>query len=194
MRNQITFFIAGFTAGVLTIFLGIASVMFLAFGVGALLFLAIIISVAITRGWSRLIGTSWRYSASFGMFVAAYIVGLFAFLGVMRYSYLVGLPTSTDITQFGADIWLALFAAALFSALCVELAIYFLTNRWSNFYLMRLISAGVVTIALTFASKFLLGEHWSFPSMLFPVGHALFSWTIGAQIFNSAQHGGEPAS
>src|SRR5712675_2298170 len=86
MRHQLAFLIAGLTAGLLTILLGMVSVMFLVFGVGALFFLAVMAAIAITRSWSQLIGGPWRYGAAFGMFVAAYVVALFTFLVVTRYS------------------------------------------------------------------------------------------------------------
>jgi len=186
MRHQLAFLIAGLTAGLLTILLGMVSVMFLVFGVGALFFLAVMAAIAITRGWSQLIGGPWRYGAAFGMFVAAYVVALFTFLVVTRYSVLLGLRESTDITQFGADIWIGLLAAALLSAICIELAIYVLTDRWSNSFLVCLISGGFLTVVVTFAAKFLLGEHWSFPVILFPVGDALFGWVVGSQIWKAS--------
>jgi hypothetical protein len=187
--QQITFSLAGLTAGLVTV--AIAGIwptllpVVLIFGVGPLFFVAIFAAITLTGSWSDLSPGWWRIVAGLCLCIGAYLLALFAFfLVVDSYS---GIPASTDPKRFGADVWVGLLAAALVASVCIEFLVCVLTGKWSNPSLLRLAAAGVVTVVVTFAVDQAIHYYWTFYGILLPLGEALLCWLIGVQIRRSSQ-------
>lgn len=183
-----TFLLAGLTAGVATVAIGKTWPTLLISGVGMVFFAAVLAAITLSDSWSQVRGGLWRYLAGLVVSSAAYLVGLFAFSVAAGYSPDVfGVTASSDITHFGADVGIGLLAAALASAVCIELLASILTGRWSNRFFVFLIMAGFVTVAATYTAHVFVGKPWTFLGVLFPVGEALFCWIIGLQIWQSSE-------
>src|SRR5476649_2265921 len=101
--QQITFLLAGLTAGLATV-VGARAwptlfPMLLVCGVGPLFFVAVLAAITLTGSWSHLSHGWWRIVAGICICTGAYLLAFFTFLGVVGYS---GIPTSTDQIRFGA--------------------------------------------------------------------------------------------
>ncbi|HEY1525806.1 MAG TPA: hypothetical protein VGH51_06170 [Candidatus Angelobacter sp.] len=192
--QQITFLLAGLTAGLVTVVGGRAwptlLPMLLVCGVGPLFFVAVLTAITLTGSWSHLSHGWWRIVAGICICTGAYLLALFTFLAVAGYS---GIPTSTDQIRFGADVWVGLLAAALVASACIELLVFVLTGKWSNSFLFRLAAAGVVTVLVTFVVDLAAHHYWTFYGILLPVGEGLFCWLVGAQIWRVSQRLAVPA-
>ncbi len=188
MRKEIAFLVAGLVAGLITAALGSSRPTMLTVGVGPLFFAALLAAIAMTGSWSQVRGGIWRYAVAAAVSTAAYVLALFTFSVVMGYApNLVGLRASSDILDFGTDVWLGLAAAVIVAAVCVELVAFTLTSKWSNSSLVLLALAGFAAVLLTFLANLQLRHYWSFIGILLPIGDALFCSVVGAQIWRGSQ-------
>src|SRR5471030_2757595 len=94
--QQITFLLAGLTAGLATV-VGARAwptlfPMLLVCGVGPLFFVAVLAAITLTCSWSHLSHGWWRIVAEICIFTGAYLLAFFACFGVVRYSRI---PTCT---------------------------------------------------------------------------------------------------
>jgi hypothetical protein len=191
-RQQITFLLAGFIAGSITVAAGRASFWVLTVGVGPLFFVALLAAIALTDSWPRLRGGLWRYLLAACISTIAYFLALLTFWWLGGYlQTLLGSRGSKDLSEFRLDMWVGLIAAALVAAVCIELVAYVLTSRWSNAVLARLAGAGILAIVLTFIAMRAVRStsnlpsilyYWSFFGILFSFGEALFCGLVGTQI------------
>jgi hypothetical protein len=188
MRQQVTFLVAGFIAGVVTVAVGTVSPTVLAIGTGPLFFAAILAAVILTDSWPHLNRGLWRYAAAACLCFATYVLALFTFNTAMGYSpQLLGISESTDVAQFRADVWVGLLSAVLVASAGIELVVYILMGRWSNSFFGRLAVAGFISVLVTFIANLAAHHYWSFLGVLLPVGEGLFCGLVGAQIWRSSQ-------
>ena len=183
-RQQITFFLSGLIAGLISAALGTLSPVFLAYGVGLLFFAAVITGIAITGAGRYLQVSFWRYFAGLLLTTATYLAGLFAFVGVTGYSPdWFGFQRSANFVDFRTDVLLGLIAAGVVGAIGIAAVTTLFTRKWSTSLLVRLMLAGLATIVVTFIANLSFHSYSSFFGVLFPVGYALFCWQVGAQIW-----------
>ena len=202
-RQQITFFLAGFIAGSITVAAGSASLWVLTVGVGPLFFVALLAAIALTDSWPHIRRGFWRYVLAACASTMAYVLALLTFWMLGGYlQNLLGSRGSNDLSEFRLDVWVGLIAAALVAAVCIELVAYVLTSRWSNAVLARLAGAGILAIVLTFIAVRAVRStgnlpsllyYWSFFGILFSFGEALFCGLVGAQIWRTSQRLPVPA-
>jgi hypothetical protein len=186
-RQQVTFFLTGLTAGIITTVVGHIWPGFLAFGVGLVFFVAVLAAIALTRSWSRLNRSLWRFVAGICICTGAYLLAFFTFVTVGGYWFeLIRIRVSTEI-RFSADVWIGLLAAALVASVGIEFLLYVLTGKWNNSSLFRLAASGVVTILATFVVDRADHHYWSFYGVLLPLGEGLFCAVVGAQIWRSSE-------
>jgi hypothetical protein len=191
-RKQITFLLAGFISGSITVVVGRVSIWVLVVGVGPIFFIALLAAIALTGSWPRLGVGIWRYLLAACISTAAYFAAFLTFWGLGGYfQTLLGARGSNDLSDFGVDIWIGLIAAALVAALCIELMAYVLTARWSSTVLLQLAGAGIAVIMLTFLAMCTVRParnvpsllyYWAFFGVLFSLGEALFCGLVGTQI------------
>lgn len=187
-RQQITFLLTGLIAGLSCVTLGTLSLVFLAYGVGPLFFVAIVAGIAITGAWGYVRVSFLRYLAGLLVTTTTYVAALVAFSGVAGFSPdWFGFQRSANILDFRIDIWLGLIAAGVLGASGIAAFTALLTREWSTSLLLRLMLAGLVTIVVTFIANRPFHSYWSFFGILFPVGNALFCCLVGTQIW---QHKG----
>ena len=192
-RTALTFLFAGLAAGVASVAIGRVWPTVLISGVGVLFFAALLIAIAISGSWARLRPGLWRYLVGLVISTAAYLVGLFAFSVVGGYAPdVLGIPASSDISRFGADVGTGLLAAALISSVCIELLASILTGRWSNRFFLFLAVAGFVTVAATYVAHVFTRQPLAFFGALLPVGEALYCWIVGLQISQSREEAPSP--
>ena len=192
-RQQITFLLAGFIAGNVSVAAGRVSLWVLTVGVGPLFFLAVVAAIAVTDSWAHVRHGFWRYALAVCASTMAYVLALLTFWWLGGYvQTLLGSRGSNDLSEFGLDMWIGLIAAALVAAIFIELMAYWLTGRWSNAVLARLAGAGILAIFSTFVVVRALRSagavpsllyYWAFFGVLFSFGEALFSGLVGAQIW-----------
>jgi hypothetical protein len=186
-RQQVTFLLAGLTAGIITTVVGHIWPSFLAFGVGLVFFVAVLTAIALTRSWSRLNRGLWRIIAGICICTGAYLLAFFTFVAVGGYwAELLRIRVSTEI-RFSADVWIGLLAAALVASVGIEFLVYVLTGKWNNSSLFRLAAAGVVTILVTFTVYQADHRYWTFYGVLLPLGEGLFCALVGAQIWRTSE-------
>ncbi|HEY6250946.1 MAG TPA: hypothetical protein VI685_13380 [Candidatus Angelobacter sp.] len=187
-RQQVTFLIAGFVAGIITVAVGTVSPTVLAIGVGPLFFLAILAAIMLTDSWSHLSRGLWRYVAAICLCTAVYVLALVTFSIVGGYSpKLLGASESGDIVQFRIDVWAGLLVAVLVASAGIESVAYILTGKWSNSFFGRLALAGFVSVVVTFMANLVAHHYWSFLGVLLPIGEGLFCALVGAQIWKTVQ-------
>jgi hypothetical protein len=185
-RQEITFLLTGLIAELCCVALGTVSLVFLVYGVGPLLFVAIVAGIAITGAWGYVRVSVWRYLAGLLVSAITYVAGLVAFSGVAGFSPdWFGFQRSADILDLRIDILLGLIAAGAVAASGITLVTALLTREWSNSLLFRLMLAGLVTVGVTFIANLPFHSYWSFLGVLFPVGGALFCWLVGTQIWRN---------
>jgi hypothetical protein len=182
-RQQITFVLSGLIAGLFSVSLGTLSLEFLAYGVGPLFFVAVVMGIVITGSWRFVQSSFWRYFAGLLLTTATYVVALAAFSGVAGFSDWLGFRGSANILDFRIDVWLGLVAAGVVGASGIAVFTAILTRQWSTSLLLRLLLAGLVTIAVTFIVNQPFHSYWSFFGVLLPLGNALFSWLVGRRIW-----------
>ncbi len=186
-RQQVTFLLAGLTAGVITTVVGHVWPSFLAFGVGLVFFVAVLAAIVLTRSWSRLNHGLWRIIAGICICSGTYLLAFFTFVVVGGYwAELLRIRVSTEI-RFSADVWIGLLAAALVASVGIEFLVYVLSGRWNNSSLFRLMAAGVVTILVTFTADRASHHYWTFYGVLLPLGEGLFCAVVGAQIWRPSE-------
>jgi hypothetical protein len=189
--QQITFFLTGLTAGLVTVAGARAWPMLLVHGVGPLFFVAVLAAITLTGSRSHLGGGWWRILVGICVSIGAYLLALFAFSVVAGYSPdLLGIRASgasSDLSRFGADVWLGLLAAALVASVGIELLVYVLTGKWSNSFLFRLAAAGLVSVLVTFLVDRAAHYYWTFYGVLLPMGEGLFCAVVGAQIRRTSE-------
>jgi hypothetical protein len=203
-RQQITFLLAGFIAGSITVAAGTVSLWVLTVGVGPLFFVAILAAIAFTDSWPHVRRGLWRYVLAACASTMAYVLALLTFWWLGGYlQNLLGSRGSNDLSEFRLDMWIGLIAAALVAAVCIELMAYALTSRWSNAVLARLAGAGILAIVLTFVVVRAVRStgtlpsliyYWSFFGILFSLGEALFCGLVGAQIQTTSRAQTLPAT
>jgi hypothetical protein len=196
-RQQITFSLAGFTAGIIAVAAGRESLWVLTAGVGPLFFLAILAAIAFTGAWPHVRRGFWRYMLAACASTMAYVLALLTFWWLGGYlQSLLGTNGSNDLSEFRLDMWVGLIAAALIAAVCIELMAYILTGKWNNTVLARLVGAGILAIVMTFIAMRAVRStgnlppplyYWSFFGILFSFGEALFCGLVGAQIWGTSQ-------
>jgi hypothetical protein len=141
-------------------------------------------SMVVTQTWP-LRTTKWRVTAVAATCIATYILALFTFSLAAGYSpLLIGLRQSDDFVQFGADVWIGLFAAMFVASIGIEFAAAILT-RWSTSHLLLLLVAGAATIVVTFAVNSPFHVYWSFVGALMSMGLAMFSGLVGSQMMDA---------
>jgi hypothetical protein len=186
-RQQVTFLLAGLTAGIITTMVGHMWPGFLAFGVGIVFFVAVLTAIALTKSWSRLNRGLWRIIAGICICTGAYLLSFFTFVTVGGYwAELIHIRVSTEI-RFSVDVWIGLLAAALVASVGTEFLAYILTSKWSNSSLFLLGAAGIVTILLTFTIDRAVHHYWTFYGVLLPLGEGLFCAIVGAQIWKTSE-------
>jgi hypothetical protein len=186
-RQEATFLLAGLIAGVITTVVGRIWPSFLAFGVGLVFFVAVLVAIVFTRSWSRLHRGLWRILAGICICTGAYLLAFFTFVAVGGYwAELLRIRVSTEI-RFSADVWIGLLAAALVASVGIECLAYILTGRWNNSSFFRLAAASVVTILVTCTVHRSSHRYWTFYGVLLPLGEGLFCAVIGAQIWRTSE-------
>lgn len=193
-REHLIFLVAGLLMGLISVLVGRALPAILTVGIGPLLFVGLIISIAVTRAWSLLTNELWRYVAAVAFATAAYVIALLVFSVVMGYSPVwLGIKQSGDVLEFHMDVLLGLLAGSIVAAAGISLVAAMLTGQWSSTLLRRLILAGIGTVLLTFTANLPFHDYWSFMGVLLPVGNALFCWLVGEQIWHDTVAELEPA-
>jgi hypothetical protein len=182
-RQQTTFLLSGLVAGLISVLLGTWSLMFLAYGVGSLFFFAVAAGIAITVSWRYVLGSFWPYFAGLLLSTITYVAALIAFSAVSGFADWFGFRPSAHIPDFRIDMWFGLIAAGVVGASGIALFTAILTRQWSTSLLLRLLLAGLVTIAVTFIANLPFHSDWSFFGVLMPVGNALFCCLVGTQIW-----------
>jgi hypothetical protein len=186
-RQEVTFLLAGLTAGITTTVVGHKWPGFLAFGVGLVFFVAVLAAIALTKSWPLLNRGLWRIVAALCICTLAYLLALFTFFGVAGYwAKLLGIRASTEL-RFSTDVWIGLLAAGLVASVGIEFLVYVLTGKWNNSSLFRLAAAGVVTILVTFTVHRADHLYWTFYGVLLPIGEGLFCAVVGAQIWRTSE-------
>ncbi len=106
---------------------------------GLLFFVALVAAITITASWSHLRSGLWRYVVGLVICTASYVLALLTLMGVSEYApKLLGVPASSDMVQFRADIWIGFLAAVVVASAGVEATLYVLTGKWSNSFFGRL--------------------------------------------------------
>ena len=183
-RRQITFLFTGLIAGLISVTLGALSIVFLAYGVGPLFFVAVVAGIAVTRAWHYVQVSFVRCVAGLFLTTITYLASLVAFSGVAGFSPdWFGFGRSAQIVDFRADILMGLVAAGVVGASGIAVFTALITRKWSTGLLLRLILAGLGTIVVTLIANQPLHSYWSFFGILFPLGNALFCWLVGWQIW-----------
>jgi len=191
--HQITFFLAGLTAGLIPVtfaFFGSleTTLMILANGIGPLFFVAIVAGVVITGAWRYLRTRFLRYLGGLVLCTITYLAALMAFFGVYGFSQdWFGFGRSASFEQFGIDVWLGLIAAGAVGASGIALFAALITRKWSTSLLLRLMFAGLVTIVVTFIANLPFHSYRSFFGFLLPLGNALFCCLVGTQIWQQIE-------
>lgn len=189
MKHQIMFLLAGMIAGLICVALGLSgspkiAIIGLTWGVGPLFSVALLAGIAITGAWRYLKAGVLRYLAALVIGTIIYMVALATFFGVFGYSPdWFGVRPSANMVDFGIDVWLGLIAAVVVGASGIALLAAFLTGKWSNSLLLRLLLAGIVTIVVTFIVNLPFHNYLSFFGVLLPLGTSLFCGAVGAQIW-----------
>ena len=187
IRPQITFLLAGFGAGIITAVIGRLWPGLLTVDVGLLFFAAVLTAITITSSWPRLRPGLWRYIVGLVICTVTYVLALITLMGVSGYAPELGVPASSDIFQFRADIWIGFLAAVIVASAGVEAALYVLTGKWSNSFFGRLAVAGVASLLVTYAASRIAHNYWLFMGVLLPVGEGLFGAVVGAQIWRTSE-------
>ncbi|HEV7747811.1 MAG TPA: hypothetical protein VGO56_22615 [Pyrinomonadaceae bacterium] len=185
-RQQITLLLSGLIAGLISVSLGTLSLEFLAYGVGPLFFVAVVVGILITGSWRYVRSSFWRYLAGLLLTTLTYVAALVAFSAVAGFSDWLGFRGSAHLEDFRIDIWLGLIAAGVVGASGIAAFTALLTRKWSTSLLLRLMLAGLVTLVLTFIANLPFHSYWSFFGVLLPAGNALFCWLVGLQIWRNA--------
>lgn len=97
-----------------------------------------------------------------------------------------GFRPSANVDQFGTDVWLGLIAAGTTAAVGISLFAALWTGKWSKSLLLRLMTAGIVTIVVTYLINLPFRGYWSFFGALIPVGMALFCGIVGPTSVNTS--------
>lgn len=195
MRHlQITFLLSGLIAGLISVSLGTLSLEFLTYGVGPLFFVAVVVGIAITVSRRYLLTRFGRCLAGMVLSTITYVAALVAFSAVAGFSDWLGFRRSANIVDFRIDIWLGLIAAGAIGASGIAVFTAILTRQWSTSLLLRLLAAGIVTIAVTFMVNLPFHNYWSFLGVLLPVGNGLFCCLVGTQIWLHSDAAFEVAS
>jgi hypothetical protein len=187
MQPKITFLFAGFAAGIITAVIGRLWPSLLTVVVGLLFFVALVAAITITASWSRLRSGLWRYIAGLVICTGTYVLALLTLMSVGEYAPKLGVPASSDMVEFRADMWIGFLGAALVASAGVELVLYILAGKWRNSFFGRLAVAGFVTVLVTFLANLAAHNYWSFIGVLLPIGEALFCGVVGAQIWRSTE-------
>ena len=183
-RKQITFLLCGLIGGLISASLGALSLVFVAYGVGLLFFVATVTGIAITSAWCHVTVSFLRYVAGLLLTTTMYVAALAVFSGVAGFSPdWFGLRPSANILEFRIDVWLGLIAAGVVAASGISGLTALLVGTWSTSLLVRLISAALLTIVTTFITNLSFHTYWSFLGVLLPLGDALFCWLVGRQIW-----------
>jgi hypothetical protein len=186
--QQVAVLLAGLISGIVSVTIGRLWPAMLTVGVGPLFFISIVAGMAITGALhDHHIGLLQCLGALI-VSTTTYVVGLLAFNVVSGFSpEWFGVQSSSDFLDFRFDVWLGLLAAAGVAASGITLLAALLTGHWSNYLLIHLMLAGLLTIGVTFAGNLPFHNYWSFFGILLPVGTALFCWLGGAQIWRNPE-------
>jgi hypothetical protein len=189
MKTKITFLLTGLIAGLLCVMPGpLFSIFTLTWGIGPAFFVAVIAGIIITGARRHLQAAFLRYIEGFVVCVITYLLALMVFFGVYGFSPdWLGVRPSDNVHRFGMDVILGLLAAGAFAAGGTALFSFVLTGCWSNFLLLRLLLAGIVTIVVTFLVNFPFHSYWSFFGVLLPLGNTLFCYLVGTQMLQHAK-------
>jgi len=187
-RRQVIFFVTGLIAGLISVTLGslesLIGILGLAYGVGPLFFFAVLGGIVITGAWRRIQADLLRYLAGMVLCTITYVVSMFTFFAVGGFSpNWFGVRPSANIIDFRVDVWLGLVAAGIVGASGITLFTFLLTGKWSYSLLRRLMLAGFLTILVTFMANLPFHNYWSFLGVLLPLGSAICSCLVGAQIW-----------
>src|ERR1700722_18891871 len=121
----------GLLAGAFSLAIAIRWAEFLAFGIGPLFFLAVILAIHLTKSWSFVAPETWRRVSAAVVFTATYPLAVFAFVIAEGFSpRLLGFTPSNSILGFGLDVWIGLGLAVLISAFGTQLVAKLLFKRW----------------------------------------------------------------
>lgn len=185
MRTKVTFLLAGLIGGLVCVLPGpLLSIFTLTWGVGPAFFFAVLAAIVVTGARRHLQPGLLLYIAGLIVCILAYFLGLTVFAAVLGFSPdWFGFTPSDNFDQFGMDVVLGLFAAAIFAAGGIALFAFVITGRWSNSLLLRLLLAGMVTIIITFILNYPFRNYWSFFGVLIPLGNSLFCGAVGAHIW-----------
>lgn len=199
-RQQITFFLAGLTAGLICITLAFfgspeVAIMTLTTGVGPLFFVAVIAGMVISDARRHFHPGLLRYLVGLVLCTISYFAAAVVFWWVAGLSpRWIGFLQSDNIGQFGFDIWLGLIAAGAVGACGIALFATLLTGSWSTALLRRLMLAGLLTICLAFVANLPFHKDWLLLGVLFPVGNALFCYFVGTHISQHSESGRQIAA
>ena len=188
-RKEITFLVTGLIAGMVCVTFPWSgspwlAILGLTYGIGPLFFVAVLAGVLITGAWRQIPAQFLHYLAGIVLCTISYFLALFAFFAVVGLaSHALPFRQSEKIHNFGLDVWLGLIAAGAVGASGITLFTALLTGKWSNSLLVRLMLAALVTILVTFIVNLPFQTDWSFLGVLFPLGNALFSYLVGAHIW-----------
>jgi hypothetical protein len=185
MKNQLAFVLTGLLAGMVCVLPGESFLMLLTltWGVGPAFFIAVFAGLAITGARSQVRAGALRYSVGMVICFITYLLALMVFFAVYGFSPdWFGFRPSNNIDQFGIDVWLGLIAAGTVGASGIALFTVLLSGKWSKSLPLRLMTAGILTIVVTYIVNLPFRSYWSFFGVLIPGGMSLFCWVVGTHI------------
>ena len=196
MMKRFVFLSTGFLAGIASAGLGPSQPTVLVLGVGPLFFGAVLAALALTNSWPHVRPRIWGYFVGMCLSTLTYFVAFLTFIGAAGYApQVLGLRSSADVVDFGADVLLGLFAASVVVSIGMELLAYILSGRWSNLFLAFFLVASVTSLAATYlikgiATRFIhsnapLLQYWSTLGTILTIGEALFCVVLGSQILQN---------
>src|SRR5947207_1350257 len=128
MKHQITFLLAGMSAGLICVaFWSFGSpelaLTGLTWGVGPLFFVAIVAGIVITGAWRYFKPGFLRYLGGLALCTTSYLAALIAFFWVTGVApNWFAIRESEDIVDFRIDVWLGLVAAGVVGASGIALS------------------------------------------------------------------------
>lgn len=196
MKTKITFLLTGYIAGLACVLPGpLLSLFTLTWTVGLAFFVAVVAGMIITGARGQLQASLLRYVAGPVVCFITYLLALMVFFAAYGFSPdWFGFRPSANVDQFGIDVWLGLIAAGTTAAIGISLFAALLTGKWSQSLLLRLMTAGIVTIVVTYLVNLPFRGYWSFFGALIPVGMSLFCWIVGTPISQHLKARGEIAA
>jgi hypothetical protein len=191
MKTRNTFLLIGLIGGLVCVIPGpLLSIFTLTWSVGPVFFIAVVAGIITTGARHQLQDGYFRYLAGFVVCFVTYLLALTIFFGVYGFSPdWFGVRPSQSVDQFGIDVWLGLLVAGAFASGGIAFFGFVLTGWWSNYLVLRLLMAGIVTIVVTFMVNFPFHNYWSFFGVLISLGSSLFCGAVGGHIWQHLELG-----